>query len=379
MHNSDCFEEHIFSLGLQAFLLSENIFVLIFYWIVIQIYMKGGFMEKDIAVIHTGGTFAMESNNEGFLKPGDYAHEFIEKNICHYTSSAIDQHQLLNLDSAQFKPSNWIQIARYIEKIYEDYRAFIIIHGTDTMAFTASALSFILKNLSKPILLTGSQLPLKNKRSDALSNLMTAVEVAQECNINEVAVVFNNQVFRGNRVKKKNAWDFNAFYSPNYPPLIKLGINIEEHAHLYLNLKKTDEPFHIDDRLNEKVLLIPFFPGINLDMLYPLVHGRETDGIVIEAFGSGNIPINNKGLEKLFYEAAGKDIPIAVCSQSPEGKVNFSLYEVASKAHFYGLISTVDMTREATVVKLMTGLGRYKNLRTVKRFMQMNIAGEKES
>jgi len=333
--------------------------------------------KKRILIVHTGGTFVMESNEQGQLKPGDYAFDYIDHTIHALFDAEIVQTRLLNIDSSLFRPIHWVEIAEHINKQYDNFDGFVIIHGTDTMAYTASALSFMLKNLDKPVVMTGSQLPLKNRRSDALMNLVDSIEVALFSELNEVVVLFNHTVFRGNRVKKKDSWDFDAFYSPNYNSIIKLGIGMEKKPHRYL--PKKPGVFEIDARLVEEVIIIPFFPGIDFSTFSIMVRKKKVKGIVIEAYGSGNIPSDNPGLEELFKDAAENSVPIAVCSQSPIGKVNLGLYEVASKAEYYGLISAVDMTREATLVKLMIALGRYQSIDKVKKFMMESISGEKES
>ncbi len=333
--------------------------------------------KKSVLIIHTGGTFAMESNEDGFLKPGDYAFDYIEKTIPSFFDAKIIQTKLMNIDSSLFRPSHWIKISEHIYEHYDEFDGFVVIHGTDTMAYTASALSLMLKNLGKPIVMTGSQLPLINRRSDAFINLIESIEVALNSKLNEVALLFNHTVFRGNRVKKKDAWDFDAFYSPNYNPLIKLGIGMDKKAHRYLS--KKPGVFEIDTRLDENVVIIPFFPGIDFSTFSIMVRNKKVKGIVIEAYGSGNIPSDNPGLEELFKDAAENQVPIAVCSQSPIGKVNLKLYDVANKADFYGLISAMDMTREATLVKLMIAIGRYRSIKKIKHFMVESIAGEKES
>ena len=329
-----------------------------------------------IAILHTGGTFAMESNEQGKLRPGTYAFEYIEKSVYPLFDDEIEQFQLCNIDSSLFRPSHWKLIADKIAEMYDSFDGFVVVHGTDTMAYTAAALSFFFENLDKPVVLTGSQIPLKDKRSDALQNLVAAIEVALRGNLNEVVVVFHNAVFRGNRVKKRDAWDFDAFYSPNHPKLIKLGIDMGRLDRLFL--PKPTGIFALNTALDERVLLVPFFPGFDFSMLLPVIRDEKVKGIVLEAYGSGNIPSDNPGLEELFAEASGHAFPIVVCSQSPAGKVNLHLYEAATKAEFYGLISAADMTREATLVKLMVALGRFgSDLKKIKKFITRSIAGEK--
>ncbi len=332
---------------------------------------------KRLSIIHTGGTFSMQTDDMGLLTPGDYALDYIQKSLPPLFNAELHQKQLFNIDSSLFRPQHWVAIAREVYDSYNDYDGFVVIHGTDTMAYTASALSFFLKNLGKPVVLTGSQLPLTMRRSDALGNLIAAVEVANSSTIKEVVVQFNNTVFRGNRTKKKDAGDFDAFYSPNYRPLIKLGISMEQFYNRFL--PPPTGPLEVDTRIDSRVLLVPIFPGFDFSTIIPTVLDGKTKGLVVEAYGSGNVPSDDQGLEDFFKAAADMKVPIAICSQSPVGKVNLKLYKVASKADYYGLVSAVDMTREATIVKLMVALGRFSDLNDIKSFMQCNIAGEIES
>ncbi len=319
----------------------------------------------------------METNYKGRINPGYSAMSYIDTHVIPgYTDITIEQMQLFNIDSSLFTPRHWILLAEKIREIYDVYDGFIIIHGTDTLAFSASALSFMLMNLDKPVIFTGSQLPVFERRSDAFSNLTASLEVALNGELSEVVVVFNNKVYRGNRVKKRDVWDFHAFYSPNSDILIRLGIELEKHKSLFL--RRSGKRFNADTRICSSVLMIPFFPGLDFSFYHPLISGGRVKGILIEAYGSGNIPSDNPGLDELFRTSSEMGIPIVVCSQSPVGSVNLELYEAAEKASFYGLISAGDMTREASLVKLMIALGRYVSLEDIKEFMVSDIAGEKE-
>ncbi len=318
----------------------------------------------------------MEHNAGGRLGPGDTARKYIARHIIPgYSEVAIDQFQLFNVDSSLFTPAHWILLAQRIESLYEIYDGFIIIHGTDTLAYSAAALSFMLEGLDKPVVCTGSQLPVFEKRSDAFSNLNASIEVVLHGGIHEVAVVFNNNVYRGNRIKKRDVWDFHAFYSPNYGLLLRLGIDLEKHESLYL--PESPGNFHVDTRLCPDIMHIPFYPGIDFSFYNPALSEGRVRGVVIEAYGSGNIPSNNPGLDELFLHASRETIPVVICSQSPKGGVNLELYEAAEKASFYGLISAGDMTRETTLVKLMIALGRFTDSAHIKSFMAADIAGEK--
>lgn len=318
----------------------------------------------------------MQADAAGHLSPGDYSLSYVQNTLPKLFDAVLEQKQLFNLDSSLFKPGHWVAIAEEIKHNYYDYDGFVIVHGTDSMAYTACALSFFLENLSKPVVLTGSQLPLNAKRSDAFGNLVSAVELALYSECNEVMVQFANTAFRGNRVKKKDAWDFDAFYSPNYRNLAKLGITMECFKERYL--ATGTKAFNLDTRHDPSVHLAPIFPGYDYMVLTSAIESGRVKGLVIEAYGSGNVPSDDPGLKQLFFTAATRDIPIVVCSQSPIGRVDLGLYKAASDVAFYGLISAMDMTREASIVKLMVALGRYTKTEDIKAFMQKSIAGEIE-
>ncbi len=331
---------------------------------------------KKIAILHTGGTFVMVPNETGRLRPGNTAMEYIERTVIPgYRDVSVDQFQLFNIDSSLFTPSHWVSLSEKIKDIYEAYDGFIIIHGTDTLSYSAAALSFMLENLRKPVVFTGSQLPFIEKRSDAFSNLNASIEVVLHGGLHEVAVVFNNKVYRGNRVKKRDVWDFHAFYSPNYGLLIRMGIDLIKQEDLFLPESRT--PFSIDTRICSDIISIPFFPGLDFSLYLSAITSGRVKGIVIQAYGSGNIPSDNRGLDKLFATASDKEIPMVLCSQSPAGRVNPELYDAAKQAEYYGLIGADDMTVEASVVKLMIALGRFGSLEEIKDFMKRNVSGEK--
>ncbi len=319
----------------------------------------------------------MQADEAGHLSPGDYSIDYVQNALPKLFDAILVQTRLFNLDSSFFRPDHWVAMAEEISCSYDEYDGFVLVHGTDSMAYTACALSFFLKNLGKPVVLTGSQLPLIAKRSDAFGNLVSAVEVALYSGCNEVVVQFANTVYRGNRVKKKDAWDFDAFYSPNYRNLAKLGITMERFVERYLPMPQ--KPFSLDTRHDPAVHLAPIFPGYDYITLTSAVESGRIRGLVIEAYGSGNVPSDDPGLARLFAAAAERAIPIIVCSQSPIGKVDLGLYKAASDAAYYGLVSAVDMTREATIVKLMAALGRSQKIEEIKAFMQTPIAGEMES
>ena len=332
---------------------------------------------KRAAIIHTGGTFVMEKKPNGGLTPGHSAVGSIENHLLpRYPDINADQFELFNIDSSLITPEHWVLVAVKIKELYSRYDGFIIIHGTDTLAYTSAALSFMLMNLGKPVILTGSQLPFLDRRSDAFSNLSSALGVIGDGDLREVVVVFNNKVYRGNRVKKRDVWDFHAFYSPNFPVLIKLGISLDKKESIFLT--PGDRKFEVDERICTQVLLVSIFPGLDFSSYLPLITRGRIKGIVIEAYGSGNLPSDNRGLDTLFQEAEQKGITIVVCSQSPMGGVNLELYEAAEKANRYGLISAGDMTKEAALVKLMIALGRYDKSDEVRNFLLCSIAGEKK-
>jgi len=307
------------------------------------------------------------------LQPDTYSLDLVSRVPELWEIAEPEIHSPFNLDSSQMDPARWQEIARGIEQRYDEFAGFVIIHGTDTMAFTAAALSFMLEGLEKPVVLTGAQLPLILPRSDARANLVGAVTVACQP-VPEVGVFFHSKLYRGTRVRKQDIWSYEAFTSPNLAPLAELGLDIR----LSRQVLPKRGPFCVDDRVDSRVLVFRIFPGIDPALLLAALD-QQLHGVVLEAFGSGNLPVTNPGMLAFLAEATQRKIPVVIVSQSPRGAVDLTLYEVGSKARMAGVIPGGDMTVECATVKLMTVLGRTRDLAMVRHLMLTALAGERST
>lgn len=328
---------------------------------------------KKILLLHTGGTLGMnEDLGKRVFVPPEFAHDIHEHVPQLEQLADIDVEILFNIDSSDIGISHWQQLADRVHKNIDRYDGFVIIHGTDTMVFTATALSFMLKNLPKPVILTGSQRPLSMIRNDARNNLINAVELATS-GINEVAILFSNRLFRGNRCKKISINEFDAFSSPNYPILAQVGLNIEMEDHLLL---KPGGRFELLTAFDNRIACMRAFPGAQREYYRGLLK-TDVRAVVLEAFGSGNIPLDGKGLLS-FIKACTQDGRIVVInSQCIQGSVDLHRYGGGKQALEAGAWSAGDMTVEATMVKLMFLLGNHPgDPRKIQADFAESLAGE---
>ena len=285
------------------------------------------------------------------------------------------------IDSSDMQPETWEKIAQIIEQNYSEYDGFVILHGSDTMAYTASALSFMLENLQKPVVLTGSQLPIGIIRTDAKENLLTAIEIAAAKHpdgspvVKEVSVYFEYHLYRGNRTTKISAQQFNAFASPNYPALAEAGVHIN-FAFAYLSSKTAkNEPLTVFYRLKNTVASVKLFPGIRQENIECLLSIPGLQAVIFETFGSGN-GFTAGWFSSLLQEFTRKDILIINKTQCLSGKVEQGKYATSSAFSQVKALSAGDMTFEATVTKLMFLFGKYSSTEKIHEEFMKNIAGE---
>ncbi len=276
------------------------------------------------------------------------------------------------LDSSNISLEEWIKIARDIERRYKDYDGFVILHGTDTMAYTASALSFMLDGLTKPVILTGSQIPLSEMRNDARDNLITALIIAGNYSVPEVCLYFGGLLLRGNRATKISADDLLAFDSPNYPPLAEAGVRILIDEKMLLQpgkgLKLTEFGQH-------QIAVLKIFPGIQFEV-FENIMTENLKGLVIEAFGAGNIPDAQGTMQRLLDKAQRNDTVIVVCTQCLKGSAIIGEYQVSEGLAKAGAVSGYDMTVEAAVAKLYYLLSMNYDIEKIKKLMAENLRGE---
>jgi L-asparaginase len=283
------------------------------------------------------------------------------------------------LDSSQMGTNHWLQMAEVIDSNYTDFDGFIIIHGTDTMAYTASGLSFLLQNLGKPVVLTGSQLPISHSRTDAINNLSNAIHIAAAASfglpiVPEVCICFNDRLFRGNRSTKASTNDFEGFVSPNYPALADLEQVIKFHPNTIL--KKPKAVFSIKPQLSTKVMDIGLFPGLQPSLLRKLVDDEEVDGLILKTYGAGNAPCTSEFVSVL-KEARNKGTHILFITQCYQGGVQLGKYEASSAFLDMGVISGGDMTNESALAKMVWVLGQRLGVSETRRLLETNLCGER--
>ena len=328
-------------------------------------------MTRNILLIYTGGTIGMIKNNNA-LSPFNFdkLHSaFPELKDCGSSLSHITISK--PIDSSNMNIDQWIELANCINKNYNQYDGFVILHGSDTMAYTASMLSFMLENISKPVILTGSQLPIGIKRTDAKENLITSIEIAASNIIKEVCVYFEYKLYRGNRVVKINADNFDAFQSPNYPILAQAGVKIK-YKNQYLS-PQSSATFNVHTKISNDVAILKLFPSIKKEVVIAILNSAT--GIILETFGSGNATTENWFIVEL-EKAIKKEKIIINISQCLFGSVNQGHYQTSKYLEKIGVISGRDMTTEAALTKLMFLLANKSNTLSVREKIETNLRGE---
>lgn len=330
---------------------------------------------KSVFIISTGGTIGMMKTEHGYAPHPGHLEKSMAK-IPELKNPDMPSYQVYEydkpIDSANMTPQHWIRIAEDIKKNYDQYDGFVVLHGTDTMSYTASALSFMLENLTKPVILTGSQLPLFETRNDARENLINAILIAGNYALPEVCVYFNNKLFRGNRSKKIDASSFDAFVSPNYPTLGKIGTDIR------IRIELTNKPKDTELQLQKiqpcVIGTLRIFPGISKDFLEHVLQS-PLQALVLETYGTGNAPDDASFLESI-RKATDRGIVIVNCSQCDYAKVRMSDYATGTALLKAGVVSGADMTVEAAVTKLFYLFSKELPIPEIKKQMTRNLRGE---
>lgn len=337
---------------------------------------------NKVLLIYTGGTIGMGRNPmTGALEPLNFKHLKEHLPEFKYIKADIDVHQFNPpIDSSDMSPRMWTKLVELIARCYDRYDGFVILHGTDTMAFTASALSFMLQNLTKPVILTGSQLPLGQLRTDGKENLLTSIELAAmydnegHAMVPEVCIYFNGHLLRGNRCTKRNADGFDAFDSFNYPHLCETGVDFTFHKHHILKPDYT-QPMVPFGEMNRNVIIFSLFPGIQESIVRHVLETPQLRGIVMRSYGSGNAP-HYEWITQSLREATERGVVVVNVSQCVCGRVEMGRYDTGYQLQDAGVISGRDSTVEAAATKLMYLNARYPDVAQVRQMMERSLAGE---
>ena len=340
-------------------------------------------MSSSLLIIYTGGTIGMkEDPMDGTLKPFDFSQIMEEVPELNKFGVQIDSYTFDPLiDSSDVEPSLWVSLAELIEEKYDSYDGFIILHGTDTMAYSASTLSFMLEGLTKPVVFTGSQLPIGVPRTDGKENLISAVEIAAakdaegHARVPEVCIYFDSRLLRGNRSTKYSAEAFNAFASPNCPPLAEAGIQIRYNTELIRKPIYWDARLRVQTHLDTRVAILKVHPGMTAQVMRSVVSDPLTRACILETYGSGNA-LSKPWFLDIVREAGQMGKILLNVTQCKSGTVNMNLYATGASLKHAGVLSGSDITTEAALGKLFSLMGRSDNNNWVKTMLEKDLCGE---
>lgn len=331
--------------------------------------------KKRIYIAYTGGTIGMQRSSQGYIPQAGFMEnclaampEFHRDEMPDYV---IHEYSPL-IDSSDMTPSDWQRIAEDIRDHYDDFDGFVVLHGTDTMSYTASALSFMFEDLEKPVIITGSQIPLAELRSDGQQNLLNSLYIAANYPIHEVTLFFNNQLFRGNRSTKVHADGFHAFDSPDFPPLLDAGINIQWNAGK--PAQSTGAKLKMHSIQPQPVGVVTLYPGISAEVISNILL-QPVKALILLTYGVGNAP-QNPAMLNLLKEASSRGVIIVNLSQCLRGKVNMGGYATGNALADAGVLSGFDMTNEAALTKLHFLLSQPLSPEEIRKLMQADLRGE---
>jgi L-asparaginase len=328
-------------------------------------------MKPRILILHTGGTLGMRPREPHFaLAPDEFGATILEQVPEVNEIARVEARVFCNIDSCDVTPEHWLSLAHEVVAALHEYDGIVITHGTDAMAYTASALSYVLRDLPKPVVLTGSQRPLADPRSDARANLVGAVDMASRP-VPEVGIYFDGVLLRGNRTTKRSSFAYAAYRSPNFQPLAEMGLGVR----LLVEPRATAGPCRLEGRFDRRVAAMRLLPGQPAEPLGAM-KGTGIGALLVQAYGVGNVPVVDRSIAEALGGLCAAGIVVAIGSQSMHGRVDLNRYAGGRLALERGAVGIADMTLEAAAVKLMYLLGTYGDPRDVRARLTQPIAGE---